>query len=650
MSTAAPLSGYLRSDTIVLPRREDLPDDNELLRDMVLELLNGKITDRQELAQMQHKLDQALRRLYGPRTERVNPDQPLLFEDASPETPTPATQDETSAEDETPAESSRSRRRKARPHGRRRLPENLPRRPLHHELTQAERVCSCGHMREDIGTEPPREQLDWKPASYFVWQHFVHKYLCPHCAKQAVAAAKTTEPTMATSAETTTTATSAETTTAAPAAASSAETTTAAPAAPEASATSDTALSMLPEAALAVASILASESSADVPGVLGPPIISAPMPAMPIEKGLPGPGLLAQVIVSKYTDHLPLYRQENITARQGVFLPRSTTCDWMAASAQLLQPLYDLMVARVLLSRWLHTDDTPVRNLGQQPDDQATARFWAYLGDRDHPYNVLDFTLTRKRDGPQQFLKDYRGYLHADAFSGYDALYLPAPHDGVASIHEVACNAHARRKFYEARNSDVLRAHEALAYYRQLYALERSATANGFDDAARLQMRQELSVPILTKFHAWLEERRQQVLPKSPMAEALGYALNQWPALCRYTEQGFLKIDNNLAEREMKRIATGRKNWLFVGSAAGGRTAAVLFSFTFTCQRLMLNPWLYLQDVLARLPTTPASGLVELLPDVWKAAHPDADMTAARGAKRAAPSEWDPAKLTGMED
>jgi hypothetical protein len=134
------------------------------------------------------------------------------------------------------------------------------------------------------------------------------------------------------------------------------------------------------------------------------------------------------------------------------------------------------------------------------------------------------------------------------------------------------------------------------------------------------------------------------------MAEALGYALNQWPALCRYTEQGFLKIDNNLAEREMKRIATGRKNWLFVGSAAGGRTAAVLFSFTFTCQRLLLNPWLYLQDVLARLPTTPASGLVELLPDIWKAAHPDADMTAARGAKRAAPSEWDPAKLTGMED
>ncbi len=183
----------------------------------------------------------------------------------------------------------------------------------------------------------------------------------------------------------------------------------------------------------------------------------------------------------------------------------------------------------------------------------------------------------------------------------------------------MACNAHARRKFYEARTSDALRAHQALAYYSQLYELERHA--KDFTDTQRLQMRQDLAVPILNQFHAWLEAQRPQVLPKSPLAEALGYALNNWTALVRYTEAGFLDIDNNVAEREMKRIAIGRKNWLFVGSPQGGQTAAVLLSFTSTCQRLAVEPWAYLQDVLTRLPTTPAEQLADLLPDRWQAAR-----------------------------
>jgi transposase len=342
---------------------------------------------------------------------------------------------------------------------------------------------------------------------------------------------------------------------------------------------------------------------------------------MPIPKGLPGPGLLAHVIVSKYCDHLPLYRQTKISKRQGVVLPRSTTCDWMAACADLLRPLYDLMVTTVLLSRWLHTDDTSVKNLGHDPDATDKAHLWVYWGDREHPLNVFDFTVNRQRDGPQQFLKNYRGYLHADAFSGYDGLYLPDPQGDQAAIIEVACNAHARRKFYDAKDSDVLRAHIALAYYSQLYELERGAKANHFDDAQRLQMRQELAVPILNKFHPWLEEQRLEVLPKSPINEAISYALNHWTALCRYTEAGFLEIDNNVAEREMKQIATGRKNWYFVGSANGGRTAAVLYSFTSTCHRLEMDPWVYLQDVLTRLPELPPDKLTELLPDRWKAAR-----------------------------
>ena len=181
----------------------------------------------------------------------------------------------------------------------------------------------------------------------------------------------------------------------------------------------------------------------------------------------------------------------------------------------------------------------------------------------------------------------------------------------------MACNAHARRKFYEARASDNLRSHQALAYYRQFYELERQA--KDFSDEQRLQMRQELSLPILEQFHQWLLAQRPEVLPKSPMGEAIAYALNNWEALRRYTEAGFLTIDNNASEREMKKIAIGRKNWLSIGSPRGGQTAVVLFRITSTCQRLGVEPWAYLQDVLTRLPATPAGELAAMLPDHWQA-------------------------------
>ena len=273
----------------------------------------------------------------------------------------------------------------------------------------------------------------------------------------------------------------------------------------------------------------------------------------------------------------------------------------------------------MLLSRVLHTDDTPLKLQDSKTHQLSTARMWCYLGDAAHPVNVFDFTLNRKRDGPQQLLKTYSGYLQADAFAGYDCLYLPDPLTTTARIHEVACNAHARRKFYEARDTDALRAHRALAYYGQLYELERQA--KDFNEQQRLQMRQELSVPILTTLHTWLVQEQQDVLPKSPIAAALNYALNNWSALIRYTTAGFLAIDNNVAEREMKRIAIGRKNWLFVGSPQGGKTAAILMTFTSTCHRLGVEPWSYLVDVLTRLPTTPAGQLLELAPDRWQTAQ-----------------------------
>jgi transposase len=641
MSTAAPLSEPLSTSNVPLPTREQLPKDVTTLQDMILELLTTVHHDRHDMDELRQRIAMLLRRLYGPRTERFDPDQGSLFDEAADGQDQPAPTEP--AESSSTEPSSRAKR-KARPHGRRKLPKDLPRRPKHHTLTEAERFCSCGCLRIDIGADRS-EQLDWQPASYFVWEHWIHKYLCPRCTGRKLAssdnpaaAATSTEATTsmekAATPETATAAT--EAATAATAATVSNEAATAATAAtvnseaaatPKAVATTaetipaTAATATMPAAALNVTSMPPTETLRLVPGAPGPAIISAVKPAMPIHKGLPGAGLLAHLIVSKYCDHIPLYRHTNISKRQGVVLPRSTTCDWMAACADLLRPLYDLMVANVLLSRWLHTDDTTVKNLGHEPGTTDKAHLWGYWGDRDHPHNVFDFTINRQRDGPQQFLKNYRGYLHADAFSGYDALYLPRPGEGLAAIIEVACNAHARRKFYDAKDSDVLRAHVALAYYAQLYELERGAKANHFDDAQRLQMRQELAVPILNKFHTWLEEQRREVLPKSPINEAIGYALNQWTALCRYTEAGFLEIDNNVEEREMKQIAIGRKNWLFFGAESGGRTAAVLYSFTSTCRRLEIDPWVYLQDVLTRLPELPPDQLSDLLPDRWKIAR-----------------------------
>jgi transposase len=595
MSTAAPLSDPAGISQAPLPTLEQLPDDLLTLKRMIVELATTLREERRDMDALRQRIDLLLRRLFGPRSERFRPDQPLLFGDkvAGADQDQAAAADLQAAADEEPPP--RSRRRQAKPHGRQRLPQDLPRRPLHHQLSEAECLCVCGQPRVDIGVDMS-EQLDWQPASFFVWQHLIHKYACLNCR------GKMADSTMSTPNQ--------------PAADT--------PASTAGSANSEPALpSPLPADASSL-SVLSQP--------LGAAVIAAVKPAMPIAKGLPGPGLLAQVIVSKYFDHLPLYRQENIFRRQGVRLARSTTCDWMAACADLLRPLYDLMVKAVLQSLWLHTDDTPVKNLGHEVGATDKARFWIYWGDRTHPYNVFDFTVNRKRDGPQTFLANFHGYLHADAFSGYDALYLPDPRADAAPIVEVACNAHARRKFYEARASDTVGAHRALAYYGQLYELERSAQRIGLDDDQRRQMRQELSLEILETFQAWLIEQRAPLLPKSPMAEAVGYALNNWAALIRYTEQGYLSIDNNVAEREMKRIAIGRKNWLFVGSDKGGRTAAVLYSFTSTCHRLGIEPWAYLQNVLTQLPALATERLGELLPDRWLAAHPQATL------KTAAPS------------
>jgi transposase len=593
MSLPDPAAGSLPPITTA-----SLPDDPALLKGMILELLTTLQAQQRDNEALRQRLDLLLRRLYGPRSERYAPNQPLLFAEMA------AGADPSAAALPAPATPARPRRR-GRPHGRRRLPDHLRRETRHHELTEAERICpDCGHRRRDIGVDKS-EQLDYRPASLFVVEHLVHKYACPSCSRRAAAPTRAAEPESVPMPSP-----ESESPPARPAGAAPAPAAPTVPSpAPVASSPASANASAPPEPRLATGRT----------AVSGAVVVAAAKPTMPIAKGLPGAGLLAHLIVSKYVDHLPLHRLERVYERQGLFLHRSTLCDWLAACARLLRPLYDLLVSVVLQSRALHTDDTPVKMQDPVTHLLSTARFWVYLGDAAHPYHVFDFTPNRKRDGPQQFLATYQGYLQADAFSGYDGLYLPDPRTATARITEVACNAHARRKFYEARTSDALRSHQALAYYRQLYELERAA--KDFSDTQRLQMRQDLAVPILERFHAWLESQRPEVLPKSPLGEAVGYALNNWAALVRYTEAGFLAIDNNAAEREMKRVAIGRKNWLFVGSPQGGQTAAVLLSFTSTCQRLQVEPWAYLHDVLTRLPTTPAEQLATLLPDRWQTAR-----------------------------
>jgi transposase len=358
-----------------------------------------------------------------------------------------------------------------------------------------------------------------------------------------------------------------------------------------------------------------------------PHIESAHKPPQPIDRGLPGPSLLSYVAVSKLGDHLPLYRLENIFARQGVHVARSTMCAWMRAAGELVLPLVERMASRVRQSRAVHTDDTtvPIQSPGQKQCRKG--RIWCYLGDEANPYTVYDYTPSRSRDGPAKWLTGFTGYLQADAYGGYDGIYSGG------RVTEVACWTHARRKFYDAQDSDEQRSTQMLALVGELYRIERElkeACAGSWSELSRdeqhariVAARGERSAPVLEKIKAWLDAEGEVVLPRSPMATAIGYAKNQWAALGAYVTQGFLNIDNNAAERALKRVAIGRKNWLFAGHDAAAENHARLWSLIASAERHALDPQRYLTSVLAKIgraPTeswSPANDLDQLLPDVW---------------------------------
>lgn len=507
---------------------EELPNDVARLKQLIVEEREQRqaAIDAAVEAAVQAAVAAILRRYYGPRSEKFDPRQLLLFGQAVEQLPL----DEASIAEEAGEPLVTRRIKKRHEHGRSPLPEHLERIEIEHDLDAAEKACpACGNERCRIGQEVS-EQLEYFPASFKVLKHVRHKYGCPKCDSEGY----------------------------------------------------------------------------------NPNIATAEKPPQPIEKGLPGPSLLAYVAVSKLGDHLPLYRLERIFERQQVHVARSTTCAWMAAAGELVKPLVELMIARVRSSQVIHTDDTPVpiQSPGQKQCRQG--RIWCYLGDAANPYTVYDYTPSRQRDGPAKWLKGFAGYLQADAYGGYDGIFT------AGQVTEVACWAHARRKFYDAQDSDSQRAAQMLALVGELYAVEREAKERSFDEAATLALRQARSVPVLARIKAWLDAEGEVVLPRSPLAAAITYARNQWTALTTYTTQGFLDIDNNASERALKRVAIGRKNWLFAGHDAAAENTARLWSLIASCERQAIDPQRYLTSVLAKISQTPMAELEQFLPDVWK--------------------------------
>ena len=496
----------------------NLPTDVAVLHGMIHELLTTNREQQRRIDHLVNQVHQLTKRLYGPRADTLNPNQPTLFGDPPPsDTPPSPPPEPTVVVTKTVVVK--------KGHGRGKLPENLKRVTETIDVTDAEKLAVGGTWVK-IGEEIS-EKLDFTPSSLFVRQIVRPKY------------------------------------------------------------------------------VVRFEADADKPDEMK--IAELPPEAMPKSKA--APGLVADVIVSKLVDHMPLYRQEHRYARQGFPIARSTLCGWLADAADVLTPLWQQLKTKVLSAHVVHTDDTPIPVQDPNREHCRTGRIWTYVSTHG---TVYDATETRSRDGPLDFLKDFRGYLQCDAYAGYDELFRQSN----GTIVEVACWAHARRKFVEAENASPREAHEAVARIKQLYAIEHEVRVEeGFDASARAARRQEKSTPLLAALKAWLDQTAVTALPKSPLGEAVTYARNQWAALNVYVTDGHLAIDNNRAERAIKPFALGRKNWLFFGSDDGGRRLATLASFTATCQQFALNPWTWLKDTLTILPKTPADQLATLLPN-----------------------------------
>ena len=325
-------------------------------------------------------------------------------------------------------------------------------------------------------------------------------------------------------------------------------------------------------------------------------IIIGNLPSLPIPRSNVGPGLLAYILVNKFVDHLPFYRQVQQFKRQGVDIAESTMNDWFTGVCKLMDPLYQRLRVRVQQANYLMADETPIPVQTQdKPNAMHKGYHWVYFS----PVEKLvcfDYQTGRGRAGPEGFLKNFTGAVQTDGYSVYDSFEKPG------KITLLACMAHARRKFDQACDSDRERAEKALLLFQSLYEIEREARDHGLSYDDRQALRQEKSIKPLEDLHAWLTENSLQVLPKSVIGQAISYTLNLWPRLIRYKENGHWEIDNNLVENSIRPVALGRKNYLFAGSHEGARRAAIMYSFLGTCKKNNVEPFTWLKDVLTMLP------------------------------------------------
>jgi transposase len=336
--------------------------------------------------------------------------------------------------------------------------------------------------------------------------------------------------------------------------------------------------------------------------------VIAELPVFPIEKGIAGPGLLAQIMVDKFVDHLPIYRQIERFKREEIRIPSSTINGWQESICNLLEPLYDTFKHRVLSQGYLQVDETPIQVLDKAKKGKTHRGYhWVYYSPLEKTV-FFDYNNGRSREGPSKLLKDFKGYLQTDGYKVYDTF------GAKSTITQLNCMAHARRGFEKALDYDKPKAEYAMAMFQKLYAIEQQAREENLSPQQRYELRLEKALPILNELSKWIVETYKEVLPKSALGKATAYCIPRWDNLIAYLHDGSLEIDNNLAENAIRPIALGRKNYLFAGSTRGAERAAMFYSFFGTCKKNGVNPFEWLKKVLEVIPTYKVNKLQELLP------------------------------------
>jgi transposase len=341
-------------------------------------------------------------------------------------------------------------------------------------------------------------------------------------------------------------------------------------------------------------------------------ILIACMVDRPLPKAIAGAGLLAQIVIDKYVDHLPLHRQQDRFKREGVNIAYSTITDWVSNTCTLIEPVYDALKKQVLASDYLHADETPIKVLDKDKKGEThRGYYWVYHNSLSDLV-LFDYQLGRGRDGPRTILKDFKGHLQTDGYAVYDIF---REYEDITLLH---CMAHARRKFYEAQGSDALRAGYVLEQMQLLYEIERKGRQKELTQTQTAELRQQEALPILESLGSWMKQAYTEVLPRSVIGKALGYSIQRWEALCLYTTDGKLNIDNNPVENAIRPVAIGRKNYLFAGSHEAAQRSAMLYSLLGTCKLHEVNPFNWLKTVLSKIATHPINRVHELLPHIWQ--------------------------------